>query len=260
MKYAIIGLGFIYPRHKQAIEKTGGEIILTCDNDLNKPADFSNWREMYESPKFQEVDAVVICTPNYLHREMAAEALKLGKRVLCEKPLTINGIEGLDGVNVVLQLRYAPQILLLKNRVIKDVKVIARMFRDETYFKSWKGDAEKSGGLLFNLGVHYLDLLLFLLGNDYETGEFTMPGKNYSYGTLKYKDKTGHFEIEIVDDKTKQERYIEIDGEKIILSDKDNLSYEDLHTEVYKHFIAGDGIPLSEAKKSINLIEKIYGK
>ncbi len=107
MKYAIIGMGFIYPRHEQAIKDTGGEIIMTVDTDLSKDADFLDYRDMLESKTMKDVDIIVICTPNYLHPEMIRDCLRTGKKVLTEKPLTINtDFRGLEDANVVQQLHY----------------------------------------------------------------------------------------------------------------------------------------------------------
>ena len=39
------------------------------------------------------------------------------------------------------------------------------VYRDEKYFSGWKGDEGKSGGILFNLGIHYFDILFYLFGS-----------------------------------------------------------------------------------------------
>ena len=101
--FAIIGKGFIYPRHKKAIKDLGHKIILDCD--IKEKADFKDWAEMFNHPKFEQVEYVSICTPNYLHSIIAREALRRGKKVLCEKPLSIEGLDGMDGVKTILQLR-----------------------------------------------------------------------------------------------------------------------------------------------------------
>lgn len=253
MKYAIVGMGFIFGRHVQAIEATGGQIIMTCDIDPSKNPDYTDWELMMDSDAFNEVDAVVICTPNYLHKPMAQKALALGKQVLCEKPLSIDGVDGLEDVNVVLQLRYAPQLKGLKPEY---VSVVAKMYRDDSYWKSWKGNDLKSGGILYNLGIHYIDLLIFLLGEPIKVLDAYCDPKLVS-GSAEFERGRGRFHIEIIDSREGQSRSVIVDGKEINLSDKDNLSYENLHTEVYKHFINGDGIPLSEARKSLELVDHI---
>ena len=59
-RYAIIGKGFIFSRHKEAIELTGGEVVLTCDIDPEKKADYTDYRNMFNCPEMKKVDVVVI--------------------------------------------------------------------------------------------------------------------------------------------------------------------------------------------------------
>ena len=49
-----------------------------------------DWRELVADPA---VDVVDICSPNYLHREMALAAIAAGKHVWCEKPLALDASE-----------------------------------------------------------------------------------------------------------------------------------------------------------------------
>jgi len=254
MKFAIIGKGFIYHRHKKAIEDLGHEVYLTCDINPDTKPDFIDWLEMYHHPKFDKVDAVIICTPNYLHAVMAREALLRGKKVLCEKPLSIDTFDGLEKVNTVLQLRHHPA---LKGLEAQEVYVEAKMFRDEHYWDSWKGDDVKSGGVLYNLGIHYIDLLIYLLGEPVYIDNVSINDK-LAKGMVVFKDgKVGSFHIEIIDNRAEANRIILVDGKNINLSNQDNLSYEDLHKYVYWDFINGNGIPLKEAEKSLKLVKDL---
>ena len=83
MKFAIIGKGFIYPRHIQAIKHIGGEIV----DQISLKDGENAWKDMI---KKTEADCVVVLTPNDLHYPMCKLALDSGKIVLCEKPITIN--------------------------------------------------------------------------------------------------------------------------------------------------------------------------
>jgi UDP-N-acetyl-2-amino-2-deoxyglucuronate dehydrogenase len=239
--------GFIAPRHKQAIEKLGAEVFLSCDKERD-------WVEMFNHPDFDEVTHVSICTPNYLHSVITREALLKGKKVLCEKPLSINGTEGLDGVKTVLQLRYHPE--LQKINKPKELQVTAKMFRDDKYWKSWKGNEVMSGGILYNLGVHYVDLAIFLLGDSWEIIDVYKTDKKVT-ATVRFGESLANFHIEVVNNRDEQGRKLIADGKEITLSNQDNLSYEDLHTEVYKEFLAGRGIGIDESEKSLKLISAI---
>lgn len=247
-------MGFIYPRHLQAIAAAGGEVALTCDINPEKQPDFTDWLEMFHHPRFQKITHVTICTPNYLHAVIVREALFRGKQVLCEKPLSINGIYGLEGVKTVLQLRYHP--MLQDRDRPKSLTVVAKMFRDQNYWSGWKGNKVTSGGILFNLGIHYLDLGVFMLGNVWKVVDADVTDKKVT-ARVVFGDSIADFHIEILDSREGQERYILADGAPITLSNHDNLSYEDLHQEVYRQFLSGNGVPISEAKKSLQLAHDI---
>lgn len=253
-RFAIVGKGFIFDRHVQAIESLGHEVAMTCDIDESKNPDYTDWLYMFNRPEFDYVDAVSILTPNYLHGPIAREALRRGKKVLCEKPLAIDGTEGLDDVKNILQLRYHPE--LQKMNKPKNITVEAKMFRDDVYWNSWKGDPFKSGGVLYNLGVHYVDLAIFLLGDSWEIKVAGCTDK-HAQAHVQFGESEAIIDIEVVDDRERQGRRLLADGKEITLSNQDNLSYEDLHKEVYKEFLAGRGVSTAEASKSIKLINAI---
>lgn len=252
MKYAIIGSsGFIAPRHIKAIQDTGGEVVLTCD--IVGEADFTDWVEMYHSPRFEEIDCVVVCTPNYLHSVMTREAVLLGKKVICEKPLALEGIKNLKGVTPILQLRYHPEIQGLKAH---KASVRATMYRNEKYWNSWKGEAIKSGGILYNLGVHYIDLLTVLLGEPKKI-IYKSVTDTIAFGSVDFERGNGKFNIRIVNSPDEQGRSIIVDGREINLSNQENLSYEDLHKHVYEDFIKGKGFTIKDAKVALDLIKEL---
>lgn len=255
--WAIIGMGFISSRHIQAIHRIGDEVLLTCDIDPEKKADYTDWVLMMRDPKWKEVTHVAICTPNYLHYPMMMAIQD--KTILCEKPMAIESrhLKDLgDNVNGVLQLRYHPK---LQDLAPETVSVTAKMFRDDTYWQGWKGDQRKSGGVLFNLGVHYIDLLIFLLGDPVKILKAEV-GPKVAKGKVEFMNGIGEYHIEILDNREGQIRKILVDGEEVSLSDKDNLSYEDLHWNVYNDLKNGIGTKSYVCSKSIKLIEQIYKK
>lgn len=260
-KFAVIGMGFIYPRHKAAIEENGGEILMTCDLDPTKGADFTDHLEMFASPKFREVDYVSICTPNYTHSAIVQEALTWNKQVICEKPLTIwRDYEGFDDVNVILQLRQNPKIQNLK---AKEVDIYVKTYREPKYFESWKGKPELSGGILHNMGVHYIDLLGFILG-----APVAIKHSSYSElvakGQIEFERGVGTYHIELSKEPIEGNviRKITIDGVETDLEGatiplNDTGQVVNLHTKCYADILAGKGTKLSEARKSLELIARL---
>jgi UDP-N-acetyl-2-amino-2-deoxyglucuronate dehydrogenase len=267
-QWAVIGLGFISKRHLEAIKKMGDEVLVTCDVDPAKNADFTDWRTLRTSNLYRRVTHVAVCTPNHLHGEMARAFLADGKNVLCEKPLVIdNNYEGLEDVGVVLQLRFNPDIQKIKESLKgknNSVSIDVETYREDKYWDSWKGNPLLSGGILYNMGVHYIDLLTHLLGEPLEILSSETDFRYKAYGMVRFEKGIGHYSITLTREPTETKRNIvvngkasNVEGATIPLSNATNQGYQDLHTDVYKNFLEGTGIGLEEAKKSLELVKKL---
>ena len=105
VRIGMIGSGFASRLHGNSFRRVGGiEVVLRGTADISADAakqlaeeyGYEYWTTDYhELLKDPEIDAVILCTPPRLHAEMLCEALKAGKHVLCEKPLT--GYFGKEG-------------------------------------------------------------------------------------------------------------------------------------------------------------------
>jgi len=257
MRFSIIGTGFIFPAHTEAIRSVGGEIRDVVNNVHGEDV----WKKMVQST---DADCIVILTPNYLHKEMILESVKNNKIVLCEKPLVIDSrhyenLADKENVFTVLQLRHHPLIKKIKSN-LKEKNVIEMdisVYRDEDYYKSWKGQKEKSGGLLFNLGIHYFDLLLHLFGEPKETRTEYLDEKT-GKGVIKGDNYICNWQVSTDAKKENQKRIFEINGKNYNFSSKDNLSFENLHKFVYEDLLNKKGVGPKEALKSIKLVEKLH--
>ena len=261
LKCAIIGSeGFIAQRHMDAIKEISGVIITTCDIDKSKNADFTDYRAMLQDEIMRMVNCIVICTPNYLHAEMARDCLRTGKIVLVEKPLCINtDFTGLDGVNVCHQLRYHPQFDEIKESLLsaRSVRMVMRAYRDKNFWNSWKGDEQMSGGVVYILGSHLIDLMVACLGgNNWQIIEAKDTMKK-SIGIINFEGIEIEFLFEILDTREGQGRWIDIDGRIFTLSLRDNLSFEGLHDKIYLNMLQRKGVKLEDAKKSIIILDAI---
>jgi len=266
MNYALIGLGFISQKHIDAINNTGGKLLMACDIDSNKWGKldtdvefFTDWHLMFRNIEFKNVDIVSICTPNYLHFEMINAARFMEKTAICEKPLVLNPeqIRVLDDkVNVVMQLRYSS---LLSSNIFdsikkegNDVELNINVHRGEWYFNTWKNDKSKSGGLLMNIGIHYFDLLQLLFG-DFTSLLSAVNTEKSAKGILHNSRSEVRWNINLDIPMDNQRRQLVVNGEKFNLS----AGFDNLHTIVYKDIINGGGIKPSEAYKSIWLTRKL---
>lgn len=138
-------------------------------------------KEILEDPETNVVD---ICTPNYLHKEQALEAIEYGKNVYLEKPLGLNYTEAkliaqkAAGKGVQNQTafvyRFMPAIVNMrdeiKNGLIGDIIDFKAVCWHSGYLNrerpiSWKLQQETSGGgPLLDLGIHLADIIRFVLG------------------------------------------------------------------------------------------------
>ena len=216
---------------------------------------------MFQSEEFKkDVDAIIIATPNHLHKQMIKDSLATGKKVLCEKPLILdNDFSGLEGVNVVLQLRYHSMTEEIRKVLTGDdvIELNMKVYRDEKWWKSWRGDEDKSGGILMGLAIHMFDYLIFLLGDEYKIGE-TINSRTKCSGFVKFPSAYIIYNVEVMDSREGQTRSFIINGKKFELCDKDNLSFGGYHDIVHKEFAEGRGIPLSEARKAIELVNRLH--
>ena len=92
-KFLIIGAGMIGEVHAQTLTDMGYEIAL-CDafeENLNRLGEKFQVKDRYADVdaalELSDAEAVVICTPNHLHADVAVKAMEKGYDVLCEKPM-----------------------------------------------------------------------------------------------------------------------------------------------------------------------------
>ena len=129
-----------------------------------------------------EVEAVFVLTPNYAHYTVTMDALRAGKHVMCEKPITVNYALSKEMADEANKLGKILNIGVC-NRYHKSVEMLEEMNREGKFgniyhiycsfraFRSIPGlggaftDKKQSGGgVLIDWGVHFLDLILYILG------------------------------------------------------------------------------------------------
>lgn len=272
LNFAIIGLGFVADRHILSIKDIGGKLLIGCDIDptkkhkIGKATFYEDWADIAKDKDFKKIDYVVICTPNSLHYAMSIAFAKLGKQVLVEKPAIID-VKHLEFskayshyIHHIVQLRYNPELIKLKDKIKDSNKKYKAEFavcvhRDEWYFNCWKNDDKQSGGLCYNIGIHYFDLLCWLFGKPLD-GEMTVQKKGYAKGRVNFKDCEAKWELSINQPMDNQYRYLKVNGEEINLTDH----FEGAHTKVYREMLSGNSIKIFDIEESIKLVEKLKGE
>lgn len=130
----------------------------------------------------QEVEAVWVLTPNYAHYTITMDALKAGKHVMCEKPITVNYelsekmAEEAEKQNRILNIgvcnRYHKSVETLKEW--NEAGKFGKIYHVYCSFRSCRSipglggafttKAQSGGGVLIDWGIHFLDLILYVLG------------------------------------------------------------------------------------------------
>jgi UDP-N-acetyl-2-amino-2-deoxyglucuronate dehydrogenase len=291
--FALIGAGgYIAPRHMRAIKDTGNNLIAALDKhdsvgilDSYFPeADFFTEFERFdrhiEKLRRQGIktDFVSVCSPNYLHDAHIRFGLRVGADVICEKPVVLNpwNIDALmeieketgNQVFVILQLRLHPAIIELKKKIDSLppgkkhlIELTYITSRGHWYNTSWKGDIQKSGGIATNIGVHFFDMLMWIFGDVVENNVISHSDQSAS-GQLELEKASVKWSLNIDANSLPKEikalgkrtyRILKIDGESFEFSD----GFTELHTQSYAEIIAGRGFPISETRKTIELVHQI---
>lgn len=191
LRIGLVGVGAAAQvNHIPALMKVEDlELVGLCDRDPEKahrvaqkfgiPRAVGRIEELLGD---DSIDAIDLCTPNYLHAPMAVAALEAGKHVLCERPLARSSEEAAAMVKAArkadrslvcaVQHRFRPDAQLLRRFVEKgdlgDIFLAkAGWLRQKTEWDSdeWRRTKRESGGgVVLDLGFQMLDLSLWVLG------------------------------------------------------------------------------------------------
>jgi predicted dehydrogenase len=128
-----------------------------------------------------EVDAVIIATPNYTHQSIALSAIRHGKHVMCEKPLGLSAAEVREMYHAArdaklvhmaaFTYRFAPAMRYMKHLVSSGALGEPRHFRSQRFLDwpetswGWRQYRRLAGaGDLFDMTIHRIDFAINLLG------------------------------------------------------------------------------------------------
>ena len=188
LKFGIIGYGKMGKIRADALEASC-QAIIKLVHEKNNLADNINYKQASNADEIfgdSDIDAVFICTPNYLNKPLTIQALEAGKHVFCEKPPAFKAKEVAEIIDVekksgkklmygfnhrhhesirhmkkLIESREYGKVLWLRGRYGKSV--------DESFFDTWRAKKELAGGgILLDQGIHMLDLFI-MLGGQFDT-------------------------------------------------------------------------------------------
>ncbi len=203
MRIALFGSGWIQSIHAQAVlDHPQGELVAASnwrEETLAKlaerfeiPRTTTDWRELLRA---NDVDAVVVSTPNALHAEQTIACLRSGKHVLVEKPMAMNLTEcdqmiaaARESSKVLMVAhcwRFHPDVIALRERIARGELGEIVKTRGYGLHKEWGPSgwfvqkALAGGGALIDMGVHAIDTARFLLGDPKPTRVCATIGTRY---------------------------------------------------------------------------------
>lgn len=193
VRFGVIGCRLGEGHIQSALRDPAMELKAICDVDVERIENlvktygierrncYTDYKQLIER---EDIDAVVVATPDMLHEEQAVAAMKAGKHVLCEKPMALS----LDECKRMIQasqdtgkklmigqvVRYTPGAVLAK-KLIEDGEIGELFYVESEYAHDymnargagdWRVDPRRHpfiGG-----GCHAVDLLRWIAGNPYE--------------------------------------------------------------------------------------------
>src|SRR5512137_2480647 len=203
LNVGLIGCGFMGRTHSNAYRKVGNFFTLDsqpvlkaiCDSNEEKAKAFAaqwgyesvetDWRVLLAR---KDIDLIDICLPNNMHAEVAIAAAQAGKMIICEKPLALNGEQGLKMVEAIekagvpnfvsFNYRRVPAVTMAKQlidqgRLGRIFHYRAKFLQDWTISKDlpqggdalWRLDVKVAGsGVTGDLLAHCIDTALWLNG------------------------------------------------------------------------------------------------
>lgn len=191
VRIAIIGAGAVADYHHVPGIKLDprAKLVAICDpNEQLLAQRQKDWGPTKHTTKYEEIaedpdiDAVIICTPNFTHLPITLACLNGGKHVMCEKPLGLNFSESArmyvtardEGLRhmTAFTYRFAPSMRYLRHLVYSGGLGTPRHFRSQRFLDwpetswGWRQYKKTAGaGDLFDMTIHRIDYAQDLMGN-----------------------------------------------------------------------------------------------
>jgi predicted dehydrogenase len=220
----VIGAGGISHSHLLAVRSSANRdrarIVAIADIDAERANEqakqygvervFTDYRELIAC---DEVQAVCVCTPPFLHVEQSVAALRAGKHVLCEKPVSPT-LAGLDAIAEAEREGGATFAGVFQHRVGQGARQVKALIdegrfgtlrfglsetlwqRGKDYYDVWwRGTWEQEcGGVTMGHGIHSIDMLLWLMGEpesliaDAATVKLDIQVEDTSLATVRFRN------------------------------------------------------------------------
>lgn len=186
-KVGIIGYGRMGKIRHQAIDEVGrAEVIAISEPSIGSEFESIPNLTHEEIIHHTDIDAILVCTPNFLNKELTIQSLSAGKHVFCEKPPSFTGKEMEDiietetksGKKLMYGFNHRHHDSIMRMKEVIDSNEYGRVLWmrgrygksvTSEYYNEWRAKKNLAGGgILIDQGIHMLDLFLYL-GSDFDT-------------------------------------------------------------------------------------------
>lgn len=206
LRIGIIGCGRISVKHFEAALLNERVELVACADIKKDRADekakehniasYTDFKKMIEC---ENLDAVHLCLPHYIHSSVAIYAMEHGLNVITEKPMDVDLKSALRAIEVsketkklfgvISQCRYNPSAQLVKKalesgklgKILTARSVLTWSRSDDYYSESdWKGTWDKEGGgVVIDQAIHSIDLVRWLVDSEVESVSCSMANRGH---------------------------------------------------------------------------------
>lgn len=186
LNIGVIGPGFIGGTHMAAINNSDKlNLVAVAGSNEEKGGKAAQeynckwYADPEEMIKEEDIDIVDICVPSFLHEKYVFLAAKYKKHIICEKPITLS-VDSFDRMTnaakeagvyfmVAQVIRFWPEYKDIKKRYdageFGEIKMVyANRLCQHPVWTTWHHDPEKSGGGLYDLHLHDIDVMRYIFG------------------------------------------------------------------------------------------------
>lgn len=291
LRVGICGSGITVVHVKGYQKIPGVEVVAIAGPDVDRcqaladkfgiPRVFADYHDMLKL----DLDAVSIGVPNKYHAQMTIDALNAGCHVLCEKPLAINAADAKRMVAaaresgkilmVAFNRRYIPNALALKQQI--DAGTLGPIYYARTGWTRRTGipgfggwfttRVLAGGGPLIDLGVHMLDLALYMMGYPRPV---SVSGATYAefgprgLGSMDYGTRPDDPARAVFDVEDFAAGFIRFENGATLALEASWAGYQDLQDDVYLQLYGRDGgarlsVPHVAGDPSLRLVTELGG-
>jgi predicted dehydrogenase len=192
LRAGIVGAGWIAGTHAAALRELEGVSLVASADVVPGRAEYEDWREMLAR---ERLDALLVCTPPDVHREVVEGAAAAGVAVYLEKPVAHSMDDAraiaaaVEAAGIVCAVGYQYRAISFLADLPRDAALLLGTGVSDTVQRAWLGDASRGGSMVLERASHLIDLERALAGDvssvtAVEAGDAVSIGLRFVSGAL----------------------------------------------------------------------------